>query len=183
MDNAIPKVEKRQLGSTGEKVSALGLGTYGINNYEEAETAFEYAFESGVNFLDTAEIYNTEDFVGRVIKKLGKENLFITTKISPDHLVSRDTVMKSARKSLDQLGIKTVDLILIHWPNDSMKIEDQVRNCEIAYSKGLTRYIGVSNFSVEQMEIARQSTNSAEIVCNQVEYNLGRREGRCSLLH
>jgi len=73
------------------------------------------------------------------------------------------------------MGIQTVDLILIHWPNDHMKIEDQVKNFEAVFSEGLTRYIGVSNFSVEQMEEARLSTTSAEIVCDQVKYNLSER--------
>jgi diketogulonate reductase-like aldo/keto reductase len=73
------------------------------------------------------------------------------------------------------MGIQTVDLILIHWPNDHMKIEDQVKNFEAVFSEGLTRYIGVSNFSVEQMEEARLSTTSAEIMYDQVKYNLSER--------
>jgi len=175
MESDFPKIEYKRIGSIKERVSAIGLGTYGISDYKRAEEAFEYAIERGVNLIDTAEIYNTEDFVGRVLNRVGKENIFVTTKIWPNNLVSRDSVLKAARNSLKKLGIQTVDLILIHWPNNHMKIEDQVRNFEAVFSEGLTRYIGVSNFSVEQIEEARHSTTSAEIVCDQVKYNLSDR--------
>ncbi len=182
MKNGDQKVGRKKFGSTNESVSAIGLGTWGIKSYENAARAFEYAFERGINFIDTAEIYNTEDFVGRVISELGRDNLFITTKIWPKNLVTRERTLKAARSSLKKLGIEAVDLILIHWPNNEMKIEDQVRNIEAVYSEGLSRYIGVSNFSVEQMETARQSTRSTEIVCDQVKYNVSTKEAEKNIL-
>ena len=176
MESDFPKIDTREMGSTGEKVSAIGLGTYGISNYKKGEEAFAYAVERGVNLIDTAEIYNTEDFVGNVIRKVGRENLFITTKVAPKNLTSKESTLRSARGSLKKLGIKTVDLILIHWPHDTMSISEQVKNIESVQKEGLTRYIGVSNFSVKQMEEARSSTKSSEIVCNQVEYNMSKRD-------
>ena len=176
MESDFPKIDYKEMGSTGEKVSPMGLGTYGIGNYEKAQEAFVYAIERGVNLIDTAEIYNTEDFVGDVIKRVGREKLFITTKVSPKNLVSKESTLSAARGSLKRLGIKEVDLILIHWPHDSMSISDQVKNIESVLTEGLTRHIGVSNFSVEQMEEARHSTKSAEIVCNQVKYNISEKE-------
>ena len=165
-----------QMGQTGEKVSSIGLGTYGIRDYNKGEEAFLYAIDQGINLIDTAEIYNTEDFVGRVIRKVGREKLFITTKIHPKNLASKESALKSARGSLKRLGTDSVDLILIHWPHDTMNIGDQIRNIESVLKEGLSRYIGVSNFSVQQMEEGRNSTSSAEIVCNQVKYNLEERE-------
>ncbi len=176
MDSDVPGIEKRKMGSTGEKVSSIGLGTYGISNYKAAEEAFYYAIDRGVSLIDTAEIYNTEDFVGNVIKKVGRENLFITTKVAPKNLTSKESTLRSAKGSLKKLGISAVDLILIHWPHDIMSISDQVKNIESVRKEGLTRYIGVSNFSVEQMEEARSSTSTSEIVCNQVEYNMTKRD-------
>ena len=176
MDSDVPGIEMRKMGSTGEKVSSIGLGTYGISNYKAAEEAFYYAIDRGVSLIDTAEIYNTEDFVGNVIKKVGRENLFITTKVAPKNLTSKERTIKAARGSLNRLGIESVDLILIHWPHDTMSISDQIKNIEAVQKEGLTRYIGVSNFSVEQMEEARLSTSSTEVVCNQVKYNLDERE-------
>ncbi|MEM0141167.1 MAG: aldo/keto reductase [Thermoplasmatales archaeon] len=175
MDGGLEQIEYKHIRLIDEELSAIGLGTYGISNYDKAEKAFLYAIEKGINLIDTAEIYNTEDFVGRLIRKVGREKLFITTKIWPNHLHSRDSVLNSARTSLKKMGIASADLILIHWPNNRMSIEDQVRNFETVILEGLTKYIGVSNFSVEQMEIARQSVKKAEIVCNQVEYNLSNR--------
>lgn len=176
MDNDFHAVGYKQLGKTGEKVSEIGLGTYGIGDYKKGEEAFVYALERGINFIDTAEIYNTEDFVGRVIKRVGRENLFITTKVWPKNLTSKESTIKAAKGSLKRLGINSVDLILIHWPHDTMRIEDQVKNIESVQKKGLSRYIGISNFSMEQMEEALSATSSTEIVCNQVKYNLEERE-------
>ncbi len=175
MESDFPKVGYKQMGLTGEKVSELGLGTYGINDYGRGEEAFLYAIERGVNLIDTAEVYHTEDFVGRVISKVGRENLFITTKVAPKNLASRESTIRSATGSLHKLGISSVDLILIHWPHNSMSIADQVKNIEAVQKEGLARFIGVSNFTVGQMEEAKSATSSAEIVCNQVKYNLEER--------
>ena len=170
------KIRYTYLGNTGERVSEIGLGTYGITNYKKAEAAFSYAIERGVNLIDTAEIYNTEDFVGSIIKRFGRDKLFIITKVWPKNLTTKESTIKSARGSLSKLGTDYVDLILIHWPHKNMSIRDQVRNIEAVQKEGLSRFIGVSNFSVEQMEEARNSTASAEIVCNEVKYNLEERE-------
>ncbi len=172
MESDFPKVEYKEMGRTGEKVSALGLGTYGISNYKRGEEAFIYAIERGINLIDTAEIYNTEDFVGGIIKKVGRDKLFITTKVWPKNLATKESTLKAARGSLNRLGINSVDLILIHWPHDTLRIPEQVKNIESVHKEGLARYIGVSNFSVDQMEEARNSTSSTELVCNQVKYNL-----------
>ncbi|MEM0168111.1 MAG: aldo/keto reductase [Thermoplasmatales archaeon] len=176
------EMEYKRIGLIDYKLSSIGLGTYGITDYDRAEEAFLYAIERGVNLIDTAEIYNTEDFVGRIVKKAGRENLFITTKIWPNHLGSRESVLKSARASLKRMGIASADLMLIHWPNNSISIEEQVRNFEAVITEGLTTYIGVSNFSVKQMDIARQTVTKAEIVCNQVEYNLSNRSAEADVI-
>ena len=131
--------------------------------------------ERGIDLIDTAEIYNTEDFVGRIIKRFGREKLFIITKVWPKNIVSKDSTIKAAKGSLTRLGTSYVDLILIHWPHRTMSIIEQVKNIEAVQKDGLSRFIGVSNFSVQQLEEARHSTTSTEIVCNQVKYNLDER--------
>lgn len=176
MESDAPKIDYKRLGPTGEKISAIGLGTYGISDYKKGEEAFVYAVESGINLIDTAEVYNTEDFVGNVIKRVGRENVFVTTKVAPRNIVTRESTLRSARASLKRMGIGSVDLILIHWPHESMNISDQIRKIESVQKEGLARYIGVSNFSVGQIEEARNSTSSAEVVCDQVKYNLSSRE-------
>lgn len=170
-------IEKRPIGS--DEVSAIGLGTWAIRDYRRAEEAFLYALQRGIDNIDTAEMYDggrAEEFVGRVVKALGRDSVFITTKIWPDKLVDRSLVLKAARASLGRLGVRYADLILIHWPNRSMSIRDQVRNFEAVYSEGLARYIGVSNFNLRDLTEAVESTSKAEIVANQVRYSVYHKE-------
>lgn len=156
-------------------VSAIGLGTWAIRDYKRARVAFLYALEQGIDNIDTAEMYDSgraEEFVGSIVKEFGRDNVFITTKIWPDKLVDRSLILKAAKASLVRLGVRFADLILIHWPNRSMSIRDQVRNFEVLYSEGLARYIGVSNFNLRDLEEAVESTSRAEIVVNQVRYSV-----------
>ena len=170
-------VEKRRIGS--DSVSAVGLGTWNIRDYVRAERAFLFALESGIDNIDTAEMYDggrAEEFVGRVVEAFGRDRVFITTKIWPDKLVDSKLVLKAARASLARLGVKQVDLMLIHWPNRSLSIERQVRNFEVVYEEGLTRYIGVSNFDLRDLEEAVSAVKKTEIVVDQVRYSVHHRE-------
>ena len=167
--------DRKPIGNTGETVSAIGLGTWAIRDYKKALDVYVYALTHGIDNIDTAEMYDSgraEEFVGEVIKRVGRENVFITTKMLPDHLVSKERVLKAARASLERLGVEYVDLYLIHWPNPSISIEKQVSNFEIVYLEGLARYIGVSNFDLEELEQAIHATKKAEIVVNQVHYSV-----------
>ncbi|MCE4606740.1 MAG: aldo/keto reductase [Desulfurococcales archaeon] len=166
---------KKEIGRTGEHVSPIGLGTWCIMDYGRALEVFMEALNSGIDNIDTAEMYDSgraEEFVGRVVRQVGKENVFVTTKMLPSHLVSRGQVVKAAKSSLKRLGLNTVDLFLIHWPNSSLPIEVQVRNFEAVVEEGLSRYMGVSNFGIEELEIALASTKKAEIVVDQVHYSV-----------
>jgi diketogulonate reductase-like aldo/keto reductase len=166
---------KREIGRTGEYVSAIGLGTWSIRNYERALDIFVEAVNSGIDNVDTAEMYDSgraEEFVGKLINAVGKDKVFVTTKMLPNHLLSRDQVIRAAKASLKRLGLRTVDLFLIHWPNSSLPINVQVRNFEAVVEEGLARYIGVSNFNVKDLEEAIVSTKKAEIVVDQVHYSV-----------
>ncbi|MEM2024876.1 MAG: aldo/keto reductase [Desulfurococcaceae archaeon] len=158
-----------------DKVSAIGMGTYGIRSYDRAFEAFVYAITRGVNLLDTAEMYDSgraEEFVGRVVKDVGRDSVFITTKMLPSRLEDKDAVVKAARESLRRIGVAYVDLYLIHWPNERISIQQQIQNFEVLADLGLTRYIGVSNFDAAQLRIAMQSTKKSEIAVNQVHYSV-----------
>lgn len=158
-----------------DKVSSIGLGTYGIRSYDRAFKAMVYAIIHGINLVDTAEMYDSgkaEELVGRVVKEVGRDAVFITTKMLPTRLNDVDKVIRAAEISLKRLGVSYVDLFLIHWPNEELSIERQVQNFEIIAERGLTRYIGVSNFDVVELRIAAQSTRKHEIVVNQVHYSV-----------
>jgi len=177
--------DKKEIGNTGEYVSTLGLGTFGIKDYDMAMEAFTYAFENGIDNYDTAEMYGNgeaEEFLGRFIKEVGRENIFITTKIMPHNMVSRERAERSARNSLKRLGISTVDLILLHWSEPHLSLEKQIKNLEYLADKGYTRYIGVSNLNVNEIELAMNTLSKYEVVVNQVRYSVYDRRIEKSLL-
>lgn len=158
-----------------DKVSAIGVGTYGIRSYDKAFDALVYAILHGLNLVDTAEMYDNgraEELVGKVIREVGRDAVFITTKVLPNRLDDKEKILRAVEASLRRLGVGYADLILIHWPNERLSIPEQVQNFEVVAEKGLTRYIGVSNFDAAQLRLALQSTRKHEIVVNQVHYSV-----------
>jgi len=96
-------IDRKEIGSTGEYVSSIGLGTWSIRDYSSAEKAFLYGLENGIDNIDTAEMYDggrAEEFVGRILKLIGRDNIFITTKLMPHRFRSRESALKAARASL-----------------------------------------------------------------------------------
>jgi len=167
--------DRKPLGSTGEYVVAIGVGTWAIRDYSRAKEALIRAIELGLNMIDTAEMYGSgraEELIGEVIKAVGRDNVFVTTKLYPHRFTDRYTAIKAARASLRRLGIDCVDLILIHWPNPNVPISKQVRALEAIADEGLSRYVGVSNFSSDELIEAIESTSKYDIVVNQVKYSV-----------
>lgn len=163
----------RYIGS--DKVLALGLGTYGISSYDRAFDAYVYALTQGVDVIDTAEMYDggrAEVFVGRLIKELGRDAVFITTKMLPSRLDDKEKIVRAAEESLRRIGVSYVDLFLIHWPSERLSITQQIQNFEILAERGLTRYIGVSNFDLPQLRKAIESVKRHQVVVNQVHYSV-----------
>jgi diketogulonate reductase-like aldo/keto reductase len=177
--------KRRSLGNTGETISAIALGTWGIRNENDAFTTLVKGVELGLNTIDTAEMYGSgkaEELVGRVVKHVGRDSVFLITKMLPDRLKSRYDVLKHGRAALRRLGVDEVDLYLIHWPNPTLSIQEQVKNFESLIDEGLTRYIGVSNFDESELVEAINSTKKADIVLNQVHYSVLRKEIEETLL-
>lgn len=176
---------RRSLGSTDETISAIAIGTWGIRNESDAFTTLVRSVELGLDTIDTAEMYGSgraEELVGRVLRQVGRDSVFLITKMLPDRLKSRHDVIKYGRAALRRLGVDEVDLYLIHWPNPTLSIQEQVKNFESLIDEGLTRYIGVSNFSDAELVEAVNSTKKSDIVLNQVHYSVLRREVEESLL-
>lgn len=161
-------MQKKRLGKTGVEIAEVGLGTW---EYRNGIEPLRLGISLGANFIDTAEMYRTEGIVGEAIKG---QNVFLATKVSPNHF-HYDDVIRAAEASLKRLKIKTIDLYQLHWPNPSIPIAETMKAMEHLVSQGMLKYIGVSNFSVEQMKEAQDSLSNNEIVSNQVEYNLNER--------
>ena len=164
----------------GDRVSAIGLGTWAIRNPRRALRVLVEAVETGlVDNVDTAEMYGegaAEKLVGELLRRVGRDRVFVTTKVLPWRLRSPEVLERALRASLQRLGVSTVDLVLIHWPLDSLPVAEQVRRLErVAIGRGYARYIGVSNFDHRQLGEALEATASAEIVADQVHYSVLRR--------
>ena len=159
----------------------------GWNNFRnhggrhEKVAALKRGLELGINLIDTAEIYETEDTVAEAIEGQRREDLFISTKVTESHL-RYDEVLKAAKKSLKKLRTSYIDLYMIHWPNVKVPIKDTMKAMEKLVKDGKVRFIGVSNFSLEQMKIAEEVLVNNNLVSNQVEYNLKNRKIEASLL-
>lgn len=177
--------KRRSLGNTGETISAIALGTWGIRNESDAFATLVKGVELGLDTIDTAEMYGSgraEELVGRVLKQVGRDSVFLITKMLPDRLKDRHDVIKYGRAALRRLGVDEVDLYLIHWPNPTLSIREQVKNFESLIDEGLTRYIGVSNFNDAELIEAINSTKKSDIVLNQVRYSVLTKEIEESLL-
>lgn len=159
----------RYLGKTKEKLSSIGIGTWKLGVDPEEETkAIQRGLSIGINFIDTAEMYNTESLVGAAARGSGA---FIATKVSPDHF-SREKVIKSCNASLERLGVKYIDLYQLHWPNPRIPISETMSAMEQLVKDGKIRYIGVSNFSIKELKEAQSALKDNVIVSNQIEYSM-----------
>jgi aryl-alcohol dehydrogenase-like predicted oxidoreductase len=175
-------MEYRQLGRTREKVSTIGMGTWGMgtrsNSAERSEQvkSLRRGIELGINLIDTAERYasgRSEEIVGEAIKGV-RDKVFVATKVAPPNL-RHDAVVRSCEESLRRLGTTYIDLYQVHWPDPSVPIKDTMSAMEKLVQEGAVRYIGVSNFSVNETNEAKTALRRNEVVSNQVEYSLSNR--------
>ncbi len=162
-------------------IPVLGLGTWTIGGEREADTsqdlqaieAIQQAIKIGYTHIDTAEVYGAghcEEIVGKAIQPFNRKDLFITTKVYKTNLRYRD-LLAAAEKSLKRLNTKYIDLYLIHSYNPNIPLEEIMDAMSKLVEEKKIRFIGVSNFSVEQLKKARKYSWHP-IVANQIEYSL-----------
>ncbi len=142
-----PEVPTRLL-ADGSSMPVLGLGLWQVPSGRECEDAVRWALELGYRHIDTAQAYGNEESVGRALRYSGipREDVFITTKFHPGR---RDPAAE-AERSLRRLGIDELDLYIIHWPQGGPTWAWP--GMEEARRRGHARSIGVSNFSVQELE-------------------------------
>jgi len=165
------------------QIPKIGFGTWTIGGHGTADPtcdersllALRSALELGYTHFDTAEGYaagHAEELLGRTVREMGKprEALFITSKISPDHL-KYDDVLRCCETSLVRLGIRYLDLYLIHWPKKGMNLEEIFRALNKLVRDGKVRHLGVSNFN---LQLLTQSVALSEtpLLTNQVSYSI-----------
>ena len=174
-------LEFKKLGRSDEKIPVLGLGTWGIGGFSSRNVAGDdddiqaltFGLDLGMQLVDTAEMYasgHSEEVVARAIENR-RESVFLATKVSPEHF-SSEGVLKACDRSLKRLRTEYVDLYQAHWPNPRIPISETMKAMERLVREGKVRFIGVSNFSVEQTQEAREALSTVDVVSNQVEYSL-----------
>jgi 2,5-diketo-D-gluconate reductase B len=162
---AIPAVE-----ANGSRIPAIGLGTWDLRGRTCARMV-EQALRLGYRHVDTAEMYGNEREVGEGLRASGiaRQDVFITTKVWQDHLAPRE-FEQATKESLARLRLSELDLLLIHWPNPRIPLADTIGVLCRMKREGLTRHIGVSNFTVDL--VARAVKLATEpLVTNQIEWH------------
>jgi len=173
----------KHLGKTGVAVPEIGIGTMGIGGYFTKDTnhdalhiqVLRKSIDAGMTFIDTAELYaegHTEELIGKAVEGI-RDKVYIASKVAPEHL-KYDDVITSAEGSLSRLRTEYIDLYQIHWPNPSVDLRETLSAMRYLIGVGKVKHIGVCNFSLRELIIAKQLANELgfDIVSNQVEYNL-----------
>src|SRR6266699_2653240 len=169
-------MQKKQFGKTELQITPVGLGawamgggqwesSWGPQDDQESIATIRRALDLGINWIDTAAVYglgHSETIVGKAIK--GRERPYIFTKGSlvwdehghMGHNLKAASLRREVEASLKRLGIDIIDLYQIHWPDPDPDIEEGWSTLAALKQEGKVRHIGVSNFSVEQMQRAEK---------------------------
>ncbi|MHA7964469.1 aldo/keto reductase family protein [Paenibacillus sp. CAU 1782] len=179
----------RRLGKTGLKVSEISLGswlTYG-NSVSDAtaERTIQQAYELGINFFDTANVYmqgKAEEVVGEALRQYPRESYVLATKVFwpmgegvNDRGLSRKHVMEQANASLKRLGLDYVDLYYCHRYDTETPVEETLRTLEDLVRAGKVLYVGVSEWTAAQIQEALGVADKYlldRIVVNQPQYHM-----------
>ena len=181
----------KAIGSDKTVVPAIGVGCMGLGGYFKPDTSSDkevvntlrLAFDHGMTFVDTAEVYaggHCEELVGYAIKDRRHE-IYVATKVSPENLYAADLI-NAAEASLNRLQTDYIDLYQVHWPNPKIPIEESISAIESLVKAGKIRHIGLSNFSLKELRKAQSCLKQEAVAAIQVEYNLFDRSIEADLL-
>ncbi|MGW7986174.1 aldo/keto reductase [Staphylococcus shinii] len=162
--------------NNGNTMPQLGLGVFRVENDDTAKNAVKHAIINGYRSIDAALVYANEEMVGQGIQEgieaagIQRKDLFITSKLWLNHY-GKGNVQEGYETSLSNLGLDYLDLYLIHWPgtNESLMLETW-EGMEVLYNEGKVKNIGVSNFTIEQLELLEAKTTIKPVI-NQVEFH------------
>src|SRR3569832_404157 len=154
-------------------IPSMGFGTSDRTG-EEDMRAILYALEIGYRHLDTAQTYASEGHCGEALRRSGLKasDVFVTTKITHQYCHGDGKLIDSLKRSCDTMGLDSVDLCLIHWPvspQGDLPMETYLPELAEAQKQGLTRLIGISNFTIADTKRALGILGPNRIATNQVE--------------
>jgi aryl-alcohol dehydrogenase-like predicted oxidoreductase len=195
-DTRTANMEFAEIPGKSLKVSRIGLGTWAIGGWmwggtDEVESiaTIHAALASGINVIDTAPVYGfgrSEEIVGKALADGLRERAIIATKGGlqwQDGKITRnsnrDWIMRGLEDSLQRLKTDTIDVYQIHWPDPKIPIEETALAMRELFEQGTIRAIGVSNFSVAQMDAFR---STAPLHVLQPPYNLFERDIEAEIL-
>ena len=158
----------RALEIQGTTVPKLGFGTWEILG-RDCEEAVADALEIGYRHLDTAQAYDNEAEVGKALaaSNIPREELWLTTKLWRSEFAP-DKVRASTEGSLERLQVSCIDLLLLHWPNDAVPLEETLGALASLREEGLVKHYGVSNFPAGML---REALKVAPVFADQVEFH------------
>jgi diketogulonate reductase-like aldo/keto reductase len=150
----------------GNQIPLLGLGVWQVPDGRQCENAVRWALEAGYRHIDTAQAYGNERSVGRALRDSGlsRQDVFITTKFDP----GRRDPEAEVQRSLERLGLESVDLYIVHWPKRGPTWAWE--GLQRARERGYARSIGVSNFSVSDLEALLEVADVPPVI-NQVQFS------------
>ncbi|MDX2170263.1 MAG: aldo/keto reductase [Deltaproteobacteria bacterium] len=170
----------KPFGWTGVEVAVIGQGTWKMGGSRRAHgsevEALRAGLELGMTHLDTAEMYGdggAESLLAELLRGRRRDQVFLTSKVLPQHASRRGTIT-ACEHSLRRLGTDHLDLYLLHWAGPH-PIGDTMQAMEELVAAGKTRFIGVSNFEVDELREAMAALTRERLACNQVLYNLTER--------
>lgn len=150
-------------------IPQLGLGTWQNDEPEECSNAVKNALETGYEHIDTAQIYENEEDVGKGLRQaeINREDYFLASKVWISNL-EPESVKSSTEESLEKLGVDSVDLMYIHWPSGKYEVLSTLKAFEELVKEGKIDNIGISNFEPGQVDEAMEEAGE-DIIANQVE--------------
>ncbi len=159
------------LSAHGAQIPAVGYGTMLFPAPERAVELIVYSLECGYRHIDTARKYGSEKWVGEGIRASGlpRKDIWVTTKVTEEN-AKADDFTRSVDTSLKALGLDYVDLLLIHWPQPKVPLEETLGALAKARREGLAKNIGVSNFTVPLLDEAVGKCPEP-LLTNQIEYH------------
>jgi aryl-alcohol dehydrogenase-like predicted oxidoreductase len=182
-------MEYRRLGKSGVQVSEVALGSWltygGATENETATQCIHRAYQLGINFFDTANVYargESEKVVGAALKNFARDSYVLATKVyfpmgdgPNDRGLSRKHIMEQCHLSLKRLGTDYIDLYQCHRYDENVPLEETLRALDDLVSQGKVLYVGVSEWNAQQIGAALQladKLNLDRIVSNQPYYNM-----------
>lgn len=151
-----------------KEIPAVGLGTWELSGSECTRCVTE-ALKLGYRHIDTAQIYDNERQIGNALKKtrVPRKEIFLVTKIATTNFKYDDAV-KSVMESLEKLKTDYIDLILLHWPNSDVPLEQPLDAMNELKERGKVKYLGLSNYPPSLVD---RAAKTIEVFCNQIEYH------------